>query len=185
MSKPPNSFGARMQTSETPPSRKSIFASGEVKPFGPHHFITLSESDQCFQTSATGASKVRVRLILFASEVTVCSCDMGFALLVSEFGTKKVAVSRAKTTQELLKAIIIVPRRVGFLLVDRMRTGEIDRAGKILCGELLAGVAGDVNPGSCTGSQLNLNTFIIRGFVGVGEVEFPIGEREACTFHNV
>src|SRR5687768_14717064 len=89
MSKPPNSFGARIQTSETPPSRKSIFASGEVKPFGPHHFTTLSESDQCFQTSATGAWKVRVRLILFAAEVTVCSCDMGFDLLVRNLGPKR------------------------------------------------------------------------------------------------
>src|SRR6185369_5728255 len=60
MSCPPNSFGARMQTSETPPSRNSIRATGQVKPFGPHHCITSSESVQAFQTRSTGAAITRV-----------------------------------------------------------------------------------------------------------------------------
>jgi len=31
-----------MQTREVPPSRKSIWAQGEVKPFGPLHDVTCS-----------------------------------------------------------------------------------------------------------------------------------------------
>src|SRR5688500_9731845 len=57
---PPYSLGARMQTSEAPPSRKSISASGQVKPVGPHHCITCSESLQALHTCSTGASKTRV-----------------------------------------------------------------------------------------------------------------------------
>src|SRR5918998_5677965 len=60
MSWPPYSAGARMHTSEAPPTRKSISALGDVKPVGPHHRLTYSESLQAFHTSSTGASKTRV-----------------------------------------------------------------------------------------------------------------------------
>src|SRR6187549_1102726 len=59
---PPKSCGARMQTMDVPPSRKSIFALGEVKWSGPHHFITYSGSAQAFQTISTGALNVRVKV---------------------------------------------------------------------------------------------------------------------------
>src|SRR6185436_6523707 len=49
-----------MQTSETPPSRKSIFARGELKPVGPHQRLTSFGSTQAFQTAASGASNTRV-----------------------------------------------------------------------------------------------------------------------------
>src|SRR5688572_8483714 len=64
MSWPPYSAGARMHTSDAPPTRKSISALGDVKPVGPHHRITYSESLQAFHTSSTGASKTRVMTTL-------------------------------------------------------------------------------------------------------------------------
>src|SRR4051812_1651212 len=60
MSCPPKSCGARMHTSDVPPSRKSILALGDVKPVGPHHFIICSASLHACQTCSTGASKTRV-----------------------------------------------------------------------------------------------------------------------------
>src|SRR5918995_264834 len=60
MSWPPYSAGARMHTSDAPPTRKSISALGDVNPVGPHHLITYSGSLQAFHTSSTGASKARV-----------------------------------------------------------------------------------------------------------------------------
>src|SRR5215207_4466485 len=59
MSWPPYSAGARMHTSDAPPTRKSISALGEVNPVGPHHRVTYSGSLQAFHTSSTGASKMR------------------------------------------------------------------------------------------------------------------------------
>src|SRR5213593_2296648 len=52
--------GERMQTSDDAPSRKSIRATGEVKPVGPHQRLTYSGSFQAFQTCSTDASKTRV-----------------------------------------------------------------------------------------------------------------------------
>src|SRR5919107_1885443 len=60
MSWPPYSAGARMHTSEAPPTRKSISALGEENPAGPHHRVTYAGSLQAFHTSSTGASKMRV-----------------------------------------------------------------------------------------------------------------------------
>src|SRR5215212_6851245 len=60
MSWPPYSAGARMHTSDAPPTRKSISALGEVNPVGPHHRVTYAGSLQAFHTSSTGASKTRV-----------------------------------------------------------------------------------------------------------------------------
>src|SRR5918994_1813429 len=60
MSWPPYSAGARMHTSEAPPTRKSISALGEVNPAGPHHRVTYAGSLQAFHTSSTGESKMRV-----------------------------------------------------------------------------------------------------------------------------
>src|SRR5918997_5668256 len=60
MSWPPYSAGARMHTSDAPPTRKSISALGDVNPVGPHHRVTYSGSLQAFHTSSTGASKTRV-----------------------------------------------------------------------------------------------------------------------------
>src|SRR5215213_6999706 len=60
MSWPPYSSGARMHTSDAPPTRKSISALGEVNPAGPHHLLTYSGSLQTFQTSSTGALRTRI-----------------------------------------------------------------------------------------------------------------------------
>src|SRR5829696_6534347 len=60
MSWPPYSSGARMHTTDAPPTRKSISALGEVNPVGPHQLLTYSGSLQAFHTSSTVESKTRV-----------------------------------------------------------------------------------------------------------------------------
>src|SRR5687767_7742175 len=63
-----------MQTSDVPPTRKSILASGQVKPSTPHHCITYSGSLQAFHTSSTGASKTRVTTrSRFSGPVLICA----------------------------------------------------------------------------------------------------------------
>src|SRR6476660_9539210 len=76
--------GDRMQTRDEPPTRKSILATGEVKPFGPHQRMTYSGSLQTFQTRSAGALNTRVttrslvfkscsgRLIVFAAPEVEC-----------------------------------------------------------------------------------------------------------------
>src|ERR1700729_3613246 len=55
--------GAFMQQRSLPPTRKSIWQTGAVKPFGPHHCITYSGSVHAFQTSSRGALKILVTTI--------------------------------------------------------------------------------------------------------------------------
>src|SRR2546425_13290969 len=55
--------GALMQQRNFPPTRKSIWQSGAVKPFGPHHCITYFGSVHAFQTNSRGASKTLVTTI--------------------------------------------------------------------------------------------------------------------------
>src|SRR5579871_1093922 len=55
--------GALMQKRDFPPTRKSIWQTGAVKPFGPHHCITYFGSVHAFQTSSRGASKILVTTI--------------------------------------------------------------------------------------------------------------------------
>src|ERR1700744_5408727 len=55
--------GAFMQQRNFPPTRKSIWQKGAVKPFGPHHCITYFGSVHAFQTNSRGASKILVTTI--------------------------------------------------------------------------------------------------------------------------
>src|SRR3974390_1881163 len=55
--------GAFMQQRNFPPTRKSIWQTGAVKPFGPHHCITYFGSVHAFQTNSRGASKTLVTTI--------------------------------------------------------------------------------------------------------------------------
>src|SRR5580700_5271072 len=55
--------GVFMQRRDFPPTRTSIWQTGAVKPFGPHHCITYFESVHAFQTSSRGASKILVTTI--------------------------------------------------------------------------------------------------------------------------
>src|ERR1700679_3957915 len=52
--------GVFMQRRDFPPTRTSIWQTGAVKPFGPHHCITYLGSVHAFQTSSRGASKTLV-----------------------------------------------------------------------------------------------------------------------------
>src|SRR5215218_6272148 len=91
MSWPPYSAGARILTSDEPPTRKSISALGEVNSVGPHQRITYSGSLQDFHTSSTGASKMRV---MTTSNVAVLSF-MSFLLTVTNpFLSAKLARER-------------------------------------------------------------------------------------------
>src|SRR6202522_4578376 len=55
--------GAFMQQRDLPPTRKSIWQTGAVKPFGPHHCITYFGSVHAIQTNSRGASKTLVTTI--------------------------------------------------------------------------------------------------------------------------
>src|SRR5579863_4474489 len=55
--------GVVVQMRNFPPTRKSIWQIGEVKPFGPHHCITYFGSVHAFQTNSRGASKILVTTI--------------------------------------------------------------------------------------------------------------------------
>src|SRR5579864_8357851 len=55
--------GVLMQQRNFPPTRKSIWQTGEVKPFGPHHCITYFGSVHAFHTNSRGASKTLVTTI--------------------------------------------------------------------------------------------------------------------------
>src|SRR5438874_11192173 len=55
--------GAFMQQRDFPPTRKSIWQTGAVKPFGPHHCITYFGSVHAFQTNSRGPSKTLVTTI--------------------------------------------------------------------------------------------------------------------------
>src|SRR6266481_745768 len=55
--------GAFMHQRDFPPTRKSIWQTGAVKPFGPHHCITYFGSVHAFQTNSRGASKTLVTTI--------------------------------------------------------------------------------------------------------------------------
>src|ERR1700746_3532967 len=55
--------GDFMQQRDFPPTRKSIWQTGAVKPFGPHHCITYFGSVHAFQTNSRGASKTLVTTI--------------------------------------------------------------------------------------------------------------------------
>src|SRR5580704_9527232 len=52
--------GAFVQQRSFPPTRKSIWQTVAVKPFGPHHCITYFGSVHAFQTNSRGASKILV-----------------------------------------------------------------------------------------------------------------------------
>src|SRR5208282_1644857 len=55
--------GVLMQKRDFPPTRKSIWQTGAVKPFGPHHCMMYFGSVHAFQTNSRGASKTLVTTI--------------------------------------------------------------------------------------------------------------------------
>ena len=63
-----------MQTSDRPPTRTSISATVQVKPFGPHHCSTYSGSVHDFQASSSGAGMSRVPT---TSKVSVMAAEYG------------------------------------------------------------------------------------------------------------
>src|ERR1700674_5249120 len=55
--------GVFMQSRDFPPTRTSIWQTGAVKPFGPHHCITYFGAVYAFQTNSRGASNTLVTTI--------------------------------------------------------------------------------------------------------------------------
>src|SRR6202050_5308546 len=72
--------GVFMQRRDFPPTRTSIWQTGAVKPFGPHHCITYFGSVHAFQTSSRGASQTLVITIRSIS-LTVFSVISGLLFL--------------------------------------------------------------------------------------------------------
>src|SRR5215208_3989615 len=91
MSWPPYSAGARMHTSDAPPTRKSISALGDVNPVGPHHRVTYEESLQAFHTYSIGASKT---LATTTSNVWVLSFVSSPCTVTNPFLSAKLARER-------------------------------------------------------------------------------------------
>src|SRR3984957_3821284 len=75
-----------MQQRSFPPTRKSIWETVAVKPFGPHHCIMYFGSVHAFQTNSRGASKTLVTTIRPIS-LTVFSVisDLLFLHLIYNF----------------------------------------------------------------------------------------------------
>src|SRR5271163_2320623 len=63
--------GAFMHKRSFPPTRKSIWETVAVKPFGPHHCIMYFGSVHAFQTSSRGASKILVTIIRSVSLIVL------------------------------------------------------------------------------------------------------------------
>src|SRR5665213_2647286 len=72
--------GVFMQQRDFPPTRTSMWQTGAVKPFGPHHCITYFGSVHAFQTNSRGASKTLVTIIRSIS-LTVFSAISGLLFL--------------------------------------------------------------------------------------------------------
>src|ERR1700684_3534442 len=64
--------GDFMQKRDFPPTRKSIWQTGAVKPLGPHHCFTYFGSVHAFQTSSRGASKTLETTIRSISLTVFC-----------------------------------------------------------------------------------------------------------------
>src|SRR6204780_5990959 len=78
--------GVLMQRRDFPPTRKSIWQTGAVKPFGPHHCITYFGSVHAFQTNSRGASKILVTTIRSVSfTVLFVISDLRFFHLIYNY----------------------------------------------------------------------------------------------------
>src|SRR6516225_3608849 len=77
-----------MQTRDFPPTRKSILASGHVKPVGPHQCITCSASVQAFHTRLTVASKTRVTTRSCFLAAVIVSLVTGILLIWKLLGVR-------------------------------------------------------------------------------------------------
>src|ERR1700716_2323556 len=75
--------GVLMHKRDFPPTRKSIWQTGAVNPFGPHHCITYFGSVHAFQTNSRGASKTLVTTIRsFSLTVFFVISDLRFLHLI-------------------------------------------------------------------------------------------------------
>src|SRR6516225_10194138 len=78
--------GAFMQQRSFPPTRKSIWQTGAVKPFGPHHCMMYFGSVHAFQTNSRGASKTLVTTIRSISLIVFSAIsDLLFLHLIYDY----------------------------------------------------------------------------------------------------
>src|SRR5580658_9506004 len=86
--------GVFMHKRDFPPTRKSIWQTGAVKPFGPHHCITYFGSVHAFHTNSRGASKTLVTTIRSIS-LTVFFVISDLLFLLSSFDLQLHPVCRS------------------------------------------------------------------------------------------
>ena len=93
-----------MHTSETPPSRKSILAVGDVNTFGPHHFITRLGSFHTFQARSSEESNTRVNTILKVSVIVLLFnvVESSIFLPMNALLTRPVVIARPTTSNKAL-----------------------------------------------------------------------------------
>src|SRR3984957_19228555 len=104
--------GAFMQQRSFPPTRKSIWQTGAVKPFGPHHCMMYFGSVHAFQTSSRGASKILV--------TTIRSFSLTVFFLISDLRFLHFPHTPFQSVQPLFPKSTIVRRPVADRL-DRRR----------------------------------------------------------------
>src|SRR5246500_5894589 len=104
--------GAFMQQRNFPPTRKSIWQTGAVKPFGPHHCVTYFGSVNAFQTNSRGASKTLV--------TTIRSVSFTVFVVISDLRFFHLIYNHIQLVEALFPESAIVERPVANLL-DSLR----------------------------------------------------------------
>src|SRR5246127_1290675 len=104
--------GDLMQQRNFPPTRKSIWQTGAVKPFGPHHCITYFGSVHAFQTNSRGASKTLV--------TTIRSISFTVLFVISNLSFFHLIQNHTQLVETLFPESAIAKRPIADLL-DRLR----------------------------------------------------------------
>src|SRR5246127_4611292 len=103
--------GDFMQQRNFPPTRKSIWQTGAVKPFGPYHCITYFGSVHAFQTNSRGASKTLV--------TTIRSISFTVLFVMSNLRFLHLSHNRIQLVETLFPELAITNRPVADCL-DRL-----------------------------------------------------------------
>src|SRR6185437_3466747 len=115
---PPISLGAFILTNDLPPSRKSIFATGDIKCFGPHQRFTSSGSTQTCQTISTGALNIRVTSTCLAILMdyiirVICIFSQPYAFFNASISNFLIFINACTTRGAFLGSDISSPNIVG------------------------------------------------------------------------
>src|SRR5690242_12793419 len=103
--------GVFVQQRSFPPTRKSIWQTDTVKPFGPHHCITYFGSVHAFQTNSRGASKTLV--------ITIRSVSFTVLFVISDLRFFHLIHNHSQLVETLFPELAIANRPVADCL-DRL-----------------------------------------------------------------